>query len=84
MSKIYRSTKEQRKEWWNNLSDQQKSDYISSKERSHSDRKPSTQPPIVPLTEAQMAEINATMRRLGLEDQIVLPGPVLYYNHKQG
>lgn len=70
----YRRTKQERQAWWRSLSQEEKAAYVSRREKKPAPgRAPSTIPTRGPLTPEEMQAINDTMRRLGLEKQIVLP-----------
>jgi hypothetical protein len=65
-------TKQQRKDWWNSLSPQQQADY-RRKKMSENSVVTRMKESILPLTKDEMKFINDTMRKIGLENQIVLP-----------
>lgn len=76
----YRRTPEERKAWWNSLSQEEKAAWVEKWEnRRGSRRQAKTEATerlianIKPLSPAEMDEINQTMRNLGLERFIVLP-----------
>lgn len=66
----YRKTKEQRKAWWNSLSQEEQTAYTEKWEnkRNVADR---VELDIPPLTLAERKAINDTMRRIGMEEYIV-------------
>lgn len=68
----YNRTKDERKAWWASLSEEEKAKRMRVYEHK---RDTPDKPPldVKPLTKKQMKTINAHMRKLGLEDQIVLP-----------
>ncbi len=71
---MYRD-KKQRKEWWNNLSSEQKKAYMAKWERND---KPRIQIP--ELTQEQIRQINQNMINIGMEKFIVLyeEGEILF------
>lgn len=67
----YRTTREEKKAWWNSLSQEEQASYVEKWEhkRDTPDR-PTLDIP--PLTVEERRAINTTMRHLGLERFIVL------------
>lgn len=63
--------KEKRRQWWNSLTQAEQAAYTRKKAREATDEEDSLEP----LTDAQIRRINGTMRRLGLEQHIVLRDP---------
>lgn len=66
-----RRTKEQRKAWWNSLSQQEQAAYTEKWENKR-DVAGRVELDIPPLTLEERKTINATMRRIGMEKFIVL------------
>lgn len=67
----YKKTKEQRKQWWNSLSQEQQAAYVEKREHLR-DVPERVELDIPPLTNEEIKVINDTMRRIGMEKHIVL------------
>jgi hypothetical protein len=68
---VFRKTPEERKAWWNSLSQEEQAEHVNKWERKR-DSPDREEVEITPLSAAEKREINATMRRIGMEDCIVL------------
>jgi carbamoylphosphate synthase small subunit len=64
-------TKEQRKAWWNSLSQEEQAKHTEKWENKH-DVADRVELDIPPLTQVEARAINDTMRRIGMESYIVL------------
>lgn len=74
-----RRTKAERKQWWNSLSDEDKSKY-TRKYENRRDVVKRTKIILPELTQDEILRINSNMRRIGMEQYIVLyeHGEILY------